>query len=103
MRPRFAGRYEPDDANRRELVELWHLSRTACSGGDRYARLEWLTGEFLRAHAADLDVPRKRVFAWAEANLGGIAMVDRRESSYSGRSRRRIVADMSWLGPPPPK
>lgn len=99
------GGYEPDDADQRELVELWHLSRTARPSGDRDARLQWLTDEFLRAHAGEPGVARKWVYVWSEANLGRIAMgapVGRPSKRKASRSRRPIVADMSWLGPPPP-
>ena len=47
-KPRFV---RPDKMP--ELSNLWHLSRTACAGGDssRYARMLWASKEFARAHA----------------------------------------------------
>jgi hypothetical protein len=76
MRPRAVGGLEPDDADQRELVELWHISRTALATGkfidgrQRIARLEWVIAEFLKAHP---EVARKWVYVWCSEFLGLIA------------------------------
>ncbi len=83
MRPRPAGGYEPDDRDRAELVELWHLSRTAVAlpgeerqalferhGGERGARIAWVVDRFVKAHAGEPGVAHKWVRVWSVENLG---------------------------------
>lgn len=83
MRPRPAGGYEPDDRDRAELVELWHLSRTAVAlpgeerqalferhGGERGARIAWVVDQFVKAHAGEPGAARKWVYVWSVENLG---------------------------------
>lgn len=81
MRPRAVGGLEPDDVEQRELVELWHISRTALSNrcytlgtmGYRSARLDWVVDEFLKAHP---EVARKWICVWCERYLGVLANPD---------------------------
>lgn len=70
MRPRAVGGYEPDNDEQRELVDLWHLSRTALAcdpDQSRNARLRWVVDEYMKLHP---DVGRKWVYVWAVDNLG---------------------------------
>lgn len=76
MRKREVGGYEPDDAEQAELVELWHLSRTALAGQlsgntcDREARIRWCVDQFLDKHQHTPNVAGKWVHNWAVNNLG---------------------------------
>jgi len=75
MRPRAVGGYEPDEAEQRELVGLWHLSATAVLSGlnfgiVRSARIDWVVQTFLREHATEPNVARKWVYCWCVENLG---------------------------------
>lgn len=76
MRPRPVGGYEPDDAEQLELVQMWHLSRTALAGKkthDGYSvdtpmlRRQWVIDTFLKEHPG---TPRKWVAVWVTDNLG---------------------------------
>lgn len=75
MRAREAGGLEPDDAEQRELTELWHISRTALSGkvDTKSARREWVIDQFLRGHP---DVARKWVHEWVWSQLGYLTTGD---------------------------
>jgi hypothetical protein len=80
MRAREVGGYEPDDREQAELVELWHLSRTAHAGRAaeviakygslRGARLAWAVDEFLKKHDGEPNVARKWIYVWTETNVG---------------------------------
>lgn len=87
MRARAVGGLEPDEAEQRELVQLWHLSRTGLSRPlfsaplsqpgcgyvpppDRAERIAWVVDMFLREHP---NVGRKWVYVWCEAELGRLA------------------------------
>lgn len=71
MRPRAIGGLEPDDEEQRELVELWHLSRTALAGDTdqltRSARIRWICAAFCKAHP---DIAFKWVYVWTVDNVG---------------------------------
>jgi hypothetical protein len=49
--PSYRPRFVTDD-QLRELVELWHLGRTALAGGDAssYRRCQWAAREFHKKH-----------------------------------------------------
>lgn len=73
MRSRAVGGYEPDDKEQAELVELWHLSRTALAGTGldaRDHRLQWTLDSFLKAHASEPNVKSKWVYVWLIENIG---------------------------------
>lgn len=94
MRPRAVGGLEPDDADQRELVELWHLSRTALAGTspDRGARIDWVVGAFLAEHPG---IARKWVYVWCADHLGllldhaNAVPADEHASHVPKRTRRR--------------
>lgn len=73
MRSRAVGGYEPDDKDQAELVELWHLSRTALAGTGldaRDHRLQWVCDTFMKEHAGEPHVAYKWIYVWAVDNLG---------------------------------
>ena len=80
MREREVGGYEPDDVEQLELVELWHLSRTALAGTSytRSTRITWLVDEFIKKHQGEPYVARKWIYVWAERNLGHLTAPDAR-------------------------
>ncbi len=76
MRARAVGGLEPDEKEQAELVELWHLSRTALASSanapgflatSRTDRIRWAVDEFCKAHPS---VARKWPYVWAVDNLG---------------------------------
>lgn len=72
MRPRAVGGLEPDDDDQRELVELWHLSRTALAGtglDSKDHRRQWVIDSFVKAHPG---VGYKWVYNWVIDNLGSL-------------------------------
>lgn len=107
MRERAVGGYEPDDVEQRELVELWHVSRTAFAlGGDvpallkqhgtpRGARIAWVVDEFLKRHEGKSNVKRKWIYVWCEAALGHL--VDRTVTEVDSRGRGGVVTGQSWM------
>lgn len=77
MRERAVGGYEPDENEQRELVELWHISRTALAGRkfdgkneERSARISWIVDEFLKAHTGEPNIARKWIYVWVVDNIG---------------------------------
>ena len=72
MKRRVVGGWMPDEAEQMELVQLWHVSRTALSGKacSRVDRIDWLVTEFLDAHRDEPNVARKWVYCWAIDNIG---------------------------------
>lgn len=73
MRPRAVGGFEPDDREQAELVELWHLSRTALSGtglDSRDDRIRWVCDAFLKEHKGEPNVAHKWIYVWAVDNVG---------------------------------
>jgi len=73
MRPRVVGGFEPDTREQAELVELWHLSRTALSGTGRNTRadrISWACDAFLKEHKDEPNVARKWIYVWAVDNVG---------------------------------
>lgn len=93
----MAGGYEPDELEQTEIVELWHLSKTALAydsnpdstdlvpsvrweeklrerfGSVRRARISWVVEEFVRANVGKPNVAAKWIYCWAIDNLGLIA------------------------------
>jgi len=108
MRAREAGGYEPDNRDQTELVELWHLSRTAFAGQAaeaiakvgslRGARIEWCVTEFLRAHNGEPHVARKWVYVWAVDNLGLMVVEARTVTVRDAWGHERVVGGFGDVG-----
>jgi hypothetical protein len=109
MREREVGGYEPDDRDQAELVELWHLSRTALAGQTaamiaksgfslRSARLNWCIDEFLKTHNGEPHVARKWVYVWAEANLGRMVVEARTVTVRDAWGHERVVGGFGDVG-----
>ena len=108
MRAREVGGFEPDDKDQTELVELWHLSRTAFagqtaeaiakSGSLRGARIEWCVTEFLKKHDGEPHVARKWVYVWAVDNLGLMVVEARTVTVRDAWGHERVVGGFGDVG-----
>jgi hypothetical protein len=109
MRAREVGGYEPDDREQTELVELWHLSRTALAGRTsamiamsgfslRSARINWCVDEFLKKHDGEPHVARKWIYVWAVDNLGLMVVEARTVTVKDAWGHERVVGGFGDVG-----
>lgn len=105
MREREVGGYEPDDNDQRNLVELWHLSRTALAGtglDSRSDRIRWVCDAFMKEHKNEPNVAYKWIYVWAVDNLG-LAVEARTVTVKDAWGHTHVVGGFGDVGTGTPK